>query len=450
MPDPLEPPATRETGLGFTPDEPPTCVRYRVLFVTTLAAVLLYLDRNCLSEVIKYDRVKQSLGLEPWQVAWSLGSFYWTYALAQVPTGWLSDRFGARTIMVVYIAAWSVCTALLGWANGFVMLCAFRLSTGVAQAGAYPTSGALLSRWMPLSARGLASSVVAWGGRVGGAIAPYLTTWLMLSFGNWQPVMLTFGLLGVGVSGLFWLVFREHPEQHPRSNLAERQLIAADRPAASASAPTRTGLPFKSLVTSSSMWLMCVSQFTTNFGWVFLVTWLPSYLKQAKQMPDEAGGQMTTLVLFVGMAGMLLGGLVTDRATRSLGLRWGRSLPLVLSRFTAAAGFVFLPWLDSPLAAAAALSVVAFSTDLGVAGTWAYVQDVGGKHVGSILGWGNMWGNFGAAVSPPLLEWVNRTDGEGQNWNVGFAVCALSFVISGLASLGIDATKPIGAEKQAE
>ncbi|HVC93867.1 MAG TPA: MFS transporter [Pirellulales bacterium] len=444
MADPLQPTTTAETRLGSTPDEAPTGVRYRVLFVTTLAAVLLYLDRNCLAEVLKYDDVKRSLGLDTEKkVAWSLGSFYAAYAIAQVPTGWLSDRFGARSMMVVYVALWSACTALMGWATGFVMLCAFRLSTGAAQAGAYPTSGALLSRWMPLSARGLASSVVAWGGRVGGAIAPYLTTGLVLSFGNWQPVMLLYGLLGVVVSGLFWLVFRETPDQHPRSNEAERRLIATGRPAAGAAPHARTGLPFKPLITSASMWLMCVSQFTTNVGWVFLVTWLPSYLKEAKHMPDEAGGQMTTLVLFVGMAGMLLGGYVTDTATRALGLRWGRSLPLVLSRFTAAAGFVLLPWLDSPLATAAALSVVAFSTDLGVAGTWAYVQDVGGKHVGSVLGWGNMWGNFGAAVSPPLLEWVNRTEGQGQNWNVGFAVCAVSFVISGLASLGIDATKPI-------
>ncbi|HUY35023.1 MAG TPA: MFS transporter [Pirellulales bacterium] len=444
MANPLEPTSPRKVWPGARPDDAPTRVRYRVLFVTTLAAVVLYLDRNCLAEVLKYDDVKRSLGLDKdWQVAWSLSAFYWTYAVAQVPTGWLGDRFGARTMMVVYIAGWSACTALMGWATGFAMLCVFRLSTGAAQAGAYPTSGALLSRWMPLAERGLASSVVAWGGRVGGAIAPDLTTRLMLSFGNWQGVMLSYGVLGLGVSGLFWLVFRERPERHPRSNAAERRLIAAGRPASGDSPPLRTGLPFAPLIASSSMWLMCVSQFTTNVGWVFLVTWLPSYLKEAKRMPDAAGGRMTTWVLFAGMAGMLLGGYLTDRATRALGLRWGRSLPLVLSRFMAAAAFMVVPWLDSPLAVAAAFAVVAFSTDLGVAGTWAYMQDVGGGHVGSVLGWGNMWGNFGAAVSPPLLEWVNRGQGQVPNWNIGFAVCAISFVISGLASLGIDATKPI-------
>jgi nitrate/nitrite transporter NarK len=84
-------------------------------------------------------------------------------------------------------------------------------------------------------------------------------------------------------------------------------------------------------------------------------------------------------------------------------------------------------------------SVVALATDLGVGAAWAFQQDVGGRHVGSVLGWGNMWGNFGAAVSPPLLNWVVRRAG----WDAAFLACAAAFLISALASIGIDATKPI-------
>jgi MFS family permease len=214
--------------------------------------------------------------------------------------------------------------------------------------------------------------------------------------------------------------------------------LPVERPAAF---PGR--LPVERLMASPSMWLMCVSQFTTNIGWVFLVTLLNTYMTQAKHVDDETGALLVTLILLAGMPGMLLGGFITDAATRALGLRWGRSLPLAVSRFTAAAAFFVLPWLDSYVTAAFAFAVVAFSTDLGVPGCWAYMQDVGGKHVGSILGWGNMWGNLGAAISPPLLEWLNRTGGKVPNWNIGFAVCVVSFVISGVVSLGIDATKPI-------
>ena len=87
-----------------------------------------------------------------------------------------------------------------------------------------------------------------------------------------------------------------------------------------------------------------------------------------------------------------------------------------------------------------AFSVVSFSTDVGSSALWAYMQDVGGRCVGSILGWGNMWGNLGAFVaSRYLISLV----GQAQNWNVVFLTCAAAFLVSGIAALFVDATIPI-------
>lgn len=457
MSDSFASPATEDTSaLAAESSVPPSNVRYVVLAVTTLASFLLYLDRVCFSEVLKNESARAALGLDDKQIGWSLSAFFWSYALGQVPSGWISDRFGARLMLTVYIVSWSLFTALTGWATGFVMLFVLRLSVGIAQAGAYPTSGAIVGRWIPLLHRGMASSIVAFGGRVGGALAPYLTSLLISVCGGWRAVMLGYGIAGVAVAAAFARFFRNRPEQHPLCNAAERSLILMGRAPAAAPATTQlqgaeTALVARGVLSSLSMWLMCVSQFTTNIGWVFLITWLPRYLKDEKHVSDELGGAMATVVLSVGMAGMLLGGRITDWATHRLGIRWGRSLPLVLSRFVAAAAFCILPDLNSAWAATAAFATVAFATDLGVAGTWAYMQDVGGKYVGAILGWGNMWGNLGAAVSPPLLVWVSREMGadmqETTNWNVAFGVCAASFVISGLTSLGINARQRIAPDE---
>ncbi|HVX61691.1 MAG TPA: MFS transporter [Pirellulales bacterium] len=436
----------------------PTSVRHIVLAVTTLASFLLYLDRVCISEVLKTDAAREALGLSDNQIGWTLSAFFWSYALGQVPSGWISDRFGARLMLTIYILSWSLFTAMTGWATGFAMLFVLRLSVGVAQAGAYPTSGAILGRWIPLLHRGMASSVVAFGGRVGGALAPYLTSLLIAACGGWRAVMLAYGAVGVVVAGAFAHFFRNRPDQHPHCNRAEQALISMGRPPAAASdgshgADAGTPLVARRVVSSVSMWLMCVSQFTTNIGWVFLITWLTRYLKDEKHVSDQLGGAMATVVLSVGMAGMLLGGRITDWASRRWGIRWGRIVPLVASRFVAAAAFCLLPALDSPWAATAMFALVAFATDLGVAGTWAYMQDVGGKYVGAILGWGNMWGNLGAAVSPPLLRWLSLKHGsdltESWNWNIAFGVCAASFVISGLTALGIDATERIAPDDHA-
>jgi nitrate/nitrite transporter NarK len=148
---------------------------------------------------------------------------------------------------------------------------------------------------------------------------------------------------------------------------------------------------------------------------------------------------MTSLPVLVGMAGMLTGGWLTDRLTRRLGLRWGRGLPMALTRFVAMAAFLACVPLHSAWAVTGVLCFVAMATDLGTAATWAFMQDVGGRHVGSVLGWGNMWGNLGAAVSPLALNWVI---GPGR-WDACFGACAAAFLVSGVAALGIDARVPV-------
>src|SRR5687767_5600975 len=126
-------------------DERPTRVRYLVVAVAMLMSVLLYLDRFCISFAERL--IKEDLDLSNKQMGWILSAFFWSYALGQVPSGWFSDRFGARNMLALYILLWSLFTALTGLAAGFAMLVVMRLGFGLAQAGAYPTAASLLSRW---------------------------------------------------------------------------------------------------------------------------------------------------------------------------------------------------------------------------------------------------------------------------------------------------------------
>ena len=160
-------------------DLQPTRIRYRVIAVSTLMGILLYLDRFCIG--IAEPFIRQDLGLTKQQMGIFMSAFFWPYALAQIPSGWLADRFGARKMMTIYILAWSFFTAMMGLANGFIMLVAMRAAYGLGQAGAYPTSSSIVSRWIPPLGRGAASSFIALGGRIGGAIAPVLTAILIVS-----------------------------------------------------------------------------------------------------------------------------------------------------------------------------------------------------------------------------------------------------------------------------
>ena len=209
----------------MTATTPPTSIRSRIIWVTMLMAFILYLDRICMGEIVKSLSFNQELALSKEQIGQILGSFFFTYALFQVPAGWASDRFGARPMLTAYIVLWSLLTLATGLVSSFAGLLLVRLLCGAAEAGAYPTSMALVRKWIPLESRARASGMVALGGRIGGTLAPFLTIWLVVSFGNWRTSLWIDGVTGLLIALLFWKVARSSPHDHPKVNPAELALI---------------------------------------------------------------------------------------------------------------------------------------------------------------------------------------------------------------------------------
>ena len=564
-----------------------TRIRYLIVFCATLMSFLLYLDRFCVSFAIDY--IRQDLGMTQGDAKWFLSAFFWSYALAQVPAGWLSDRYGARIMLVIYILTWSLFTGLIGAASSFFILIVTRLGCGLGQAGAYPTAASIVGRWMPVSARGTASGTVATGGRIGGAVAPVLTAYLIVLFvplgtpveltskdvlipselierlqedgkgsslrsqltseqltlldaatstakgevddkerifsgveadeltamlnrmikaadiynekqmgavklpnealdmlarvndgetltdpertrfhrflvegvfprgvaklygKGWRPIMYIYGFAGIFVAAFFWFFFYNRPEAHPWSNSAEHALILKGREHLAKEQKPKPA-PVAALMKSLNMWYNCFSQWGTNVGWVFLVTWLPRYLMDVHNVPILERGTMAMTPILVGMVGMMCGGKVTDLMASKFGIKWGRRIPIAGSRLTALLAYLgcvgittLAPEssLNTPWVFVGLFSMVAFSTDFGTPSSWAFSQDIGGRQVGSVLGWGNMWGNLGAAVSPLIYDFFLGENPSLYEWNLMFTVCAGGFLFSGICGLLMDATKPI-------
>ncbi len=132
---------------------------------------------------------------------------------------------------------------------------------------------------------------------------------------------------------------------------------------------------------------MSFVQFASNFGWVFLITLMPRYLKEVHQVSQQAQGWMQSVPLAAGIVGLLVGGVLTDFVTKRWGLRYGRAILLVISRVIVGLAFVGCLYVSDPVQATLFLALVGFSTDLGIGAVWAYAQDVGGKNCGSVMGW---------------------------------------------------------------
>lgn len=418
----------------------PTAVRHWILAATTAAAFLMYLDRICMAEMMKSDSFKADIPLDAVTDGWIKGAFFAAYALGQVPAGYLAVRFGARTLMASYILLWSAFTVATGFSAGVVTLLLSRIGCGFAEAGAYPISSGLLARWSQWPKRGFTSSVVSLGGRVGGATAPWLTVVVIANFGDWRWAGWLYGTAGIFFAWFFWKVFREHPADHPDANDAERALLASGRPPETAGdGKQRYTFPWRVALTHGSLWMNCLAQFFTNLGWVFLAMWLSEFLTKTKGVDNALAGKMTTVVLTLGIAGLIVGGFFTDACVRRWGVRWGRIIPLAGSRFLAAGFYVAGIWLDNPWVLMGAFGLVAFSTDFGLPALWAGLQEMCGRHTPPLFGWANMWGNFGAAIGTWVMPVVIKRWDTNGDWQEGLIFCAAAFVLSGIFCLGFNA-----------
>src|SRR5438067_5342432 len=119
----IDAPLSSETPASHADPPPrPTNIRRRIIGVSMLMAFILYLDRICMGEIVKSFSFNQELNLSQEATGRILAAFFFSYALLQVPAGWASDRFGARAMLTLYIALWSLFTLMTGLMNGFVGL----------------------------------------------------------------------------------------------------------------------------------------------------------------------------------------------------------------------------------------------------------------------------------------------------------------------------------------
>ena len=227
----------------------------------------------------------------------------------------------------------------------------------------------------------------------------------------------------------------ELPDRHPKVNDGELALITGG----SERGNIKTKLPVREILSCPSVWMSGLSQFCVNIGWLFIVTWFVEFLMEEHHVAMVERSDMIAVPLMVGFIGMLVGGVVTDKLSKRVGLRFGRAIPWTGAMVVAATCFFICPLLKDPWSITWAMALVALSVDFSVPSMWAFTQDVGGRYVGVVLGFGNMFGNFGAAVSPILLATVQ----EKYGWNSMFQMCGVMFLIAGIAAVFVDGSRPI-------
>ena len=148
--------------------------------------------------------IMREFHLDKITMGWSVSAFNWTYALFQVPGGWLADRFGSRMVLAAAITWWSIFTAATGGAFNAASLAVMRGLFGMGEAAAWPAASRSLVRWLPVHQRAFGQGFQHSGSRLGAAFAPTMVVFL-IALSGWRAVFYLFG--GVGDSGGDRVVF---------------------------------------------------------------------------------------------------------------------------------------------------------------------------------------------------------------------------------------------------
>lgn len=420
----------------------PTRVRHGAVAWLAIAAAVAYLARNAVG--VAESSVRKDLGLSLEQSGWFMGAFFWSYALLQVPGGWLAHRRGTRFAMAVFALSWSLATLLLGAAPGLWLLFFAQLLMGAAQAGIFPASCLSVSHWIPLSRRAFACGLLAMGMQIGAILAGTLTGPLVEEVG-WRLVFVLFALPGFLWAAGFLVRFRDDPAVHPRVNAAELALIGEGREPGetlSSEAESREPTPWLAMLRSFPLWLLCGQQVCRASGYMFFASWFPTFLQETRGISVKDSGLLQALVFGGTLLGSLAGGWFADfvwRRTRSLRL----SRSGVGAAFLGACGLLILAaWFVQGIGPAVALLALgSFFAALAGPCTFTATIDLGGRHVPQVFGVVNMSGNLAAGATPVLVgELFSRT----ENWNAVLLLFAVVYLAGAACWLLVDPGRGIG------
>ena len=402
----------------------------RVLILLALSAFINFVDRGNLS--VAAPLLRDELGLSPAQLGVMLSSFFWTYAVFQLVSGWLVDRFEVSWVIAAGYFLWSAATAGTGFVHGFGMLLLARLLLGMGESVAYPSYSRILARHFSETQRGFANSVIIAAFYAGPALGLFLGGILMARFG-WRPFFVILGLVSFG-----WLLpwFRWMPRG--QSSYGDDAAIAPS---------------ILQILRAPSAWGTFASLFCTNYLQYFFITWLPFYLVRGRNFSMDKMAAITGASYLCCAVTAAICGWLSDRWIAA-----GAAPTLVRKTFTGAgmagaAIFVMASALAGPGLSIATIILATSSLGVNSSNVWAITQTLAGPQAaGRWTGLQNFAGNLAGMVAPAVTGFVlNRTGNFFWPFVITVVMCLLGaaswiFLIGPVKQIVWGEEAPVGQE----
>jgi ACS family glucarate transporter-like MFS transporter len=415
-------------------------LRYLILALIFGITAINYADRAVIS--ITGPKLSEELGLTPVAMGYIFSAFGWSYAIGQLPGGWVLDRFGSKWVYAASITLWSAFTVLQGavgfftGATAVALLFALRFLVGLAESPSFPANARVVAAWFPTAERGFASAVFNSAQYFSTVLFAPFMAWIVHSFG-WRHVFWIMGVVGVAAA-LVWVAVLQPPRRHPRLGQAELDylveggaVVEMDERAGDGKArPGPSWSAVKQLLANRMLLGVYVAQYCITTLTYFFLTWFPVYLVKERGLSILQAGFAAVLPALCGFLGGILGGVISDRLLKATGsLTLARKVPIVAGMLLSTV-MIVCNYVDAPAAVIALMTLAFFGKGVGSLG-WAVVADTSPREIpGLNAGLFNTFGNVAGITTPIAIGYIVQSSG-------GSFTGALVFVaLNALVALG--------------
>ena len=390
-------------------------VRWAIIGVLSLGMIIAYVSRSALAVPLALPEFIRTFHLSITDRGVLNSAFFWTYAVLQIPSGWVVDRYGVKFPYFLGFTIWCLASASTALTRSIPQLFMVQVLLGIGQAVVVPASYRWIRHHFAEKRRGLAIALYMTGTKIGPAIGAPLAAWLIGMY-DWRVM---FVLIGLG--GLIWLV--------PWLLLVKNDDRQIER--AAAKKDGTKPIPFGRIMASPVIWGTIIASFCYMYFVYFCMTWMPAYFMERRHLSLGKMG-LYTFFSFGGMA--LVATLAGWSADRLIGR--GHN-PVTVRKWFTIAGFSIactelIGARATSLETALVFAVVSLSgLGLATANYWALTQTlIPGAAIGRISGIQNCACSVAGIVAPILTGWLLQKTGSYEAPMLAVLVALLAGVLS--------------------
>ncbi|WP_354687490.1 MFS transporter [Cupriavidus necator] len=421
---------SRATGLT----EAKTSVRWKIFLMMLFLIAINYIDRASLS--VAMPLIAKEFDLSPAMQGLILSSFFWTYALMQVPGGMLADKYKPRIVIAAATVFWGIAQAVAAFTTNATTLLLTRLGLGAAEAPIYPAGGKLNAIWMTQNERGRGATLLDGGAPLGAALGAIIITWLIATLGSWRLAFIVAGVGTVLAGVVAWYYVRNSPREHRGVNELEARYIEEAQANEHRAEPANLSGRSLDFFKYRSVWCMAIGWMCFNTVFYGLLTWMPNYLNKVHGFDIKQMGGASFIIFFSGFVGELIGGWIADKWKEA----GGRPNVVMRTLFgiaavVATASIFSVAYVSDPIVVVVLLSSTLFF--LRWCGLfWCVPSMLGTRNkVGFLGGVMNLGGNIGGITVPIIVGMIVQFTGSYFLALMFFAAAGVGLL---LASTAID------------